>query len=360
MESEVSMSSSMSQPSAETDMPASTRRDSVIMGNKSYMGVLLRLIGAELYKIRRRSMSKVLSIVALVMMIIFFCIISIGSFFVLASPAATFLSAPCSANSVVGTPCTNQSPTQAELDQAKLNALTTVSSPLRLPASLDIALQLIGVVGLVLIVILTGTIVGGEYSVGTIRLMFTRGPTRTQFFLAKLGAVLACIILGVLITVPLGILTGALFNLFTGIGTNFSFLTMSWFLHSILKLLITMLSLFTFAVIAFCLSTLGRATAAGVAGALIWWGLEAIIGSILLLIGNETSGSLAVIAKAIPNFFISNSISTLSQNQNTYISSNVLRVGAVPDWQALLVLAVYLIVFIGIAWWVNQKRDVTN
>ncbi len=353
--------SSMSPSSAESGMPASTRRNSVTMGNNSYIGVLLRLIGTELYKIRRRAMSKVLSIVALIIMVLFFFIISIGSFFVLASPSATFLSvSSCLSTTKTSAPCANQSPTQAELNQAKLNALTTVSTPLRLPSSLDVALQLIGVVGVVMIVILTGTIVGGEYSVGTIRLMFTRGPTRTQFFLAKLGAVLVCIILGVLVMVPLGMLTGALLNLFTGIGTNFSFLTMSWFLHSLLKLLITMLSLFMFAAIALCLSTLGKATAAGIAGALIWWGLESIIGSILLLIGNETSGSLGTIAKAIPNFFIGNSISTLSQNQDTYITSNVLRAGSVPDWQALLVLAVYLIVFIGIAWWVNQKRDVTN
>jgi ABC-type transport system involved in multi-copper enzyme maturation permease subunit len=353
--------SSMSRSSTESSMPVSTRGNSVIMGNNSYIGVLMRLVGAELYKIRRRAMSKVLSIVALIVMVMFFCIISIGSFFVLASPSATFLSvSSCLSTTTTGAPCTNQSPTQAELEQAKLNALTTVSTPLRLPVSLDVALQLIGVVGLVMIVILTGTIVGGEYSVGTIRLMFTRGPTRTQFFLAKLGTVLVCIVLGVLVTVLLGMLTGAVLNLFTGISTNFRFLTMSWFLHSLLKLLITMLSLFMFAALALCLSTLGRATAAGVAGALIWWGLEAVIEGVLLLIGNETSGSLGEVAKAIPKFFISNSIGTLAQNQSAYITSDVLRVGAVPDWQALLVLAVYLIVFIGIAWWVNQKRDITN
>lgn len=351
--------SRMSQSGAEPAL-TTTRQESVVMGNKSYISVLVRLIGAELYKIRRRLMSKVLSTVALVIMVAFFCIISIGVFFVLASPAATFLPAPCSSNSVVGVPCSNQSPTQAELNKAKLDALTTVSSPLRLPNSLDIALQVMSIVGLVLIVILTGTIVGGEYSVGTIRLMFTRGPTRTQFLLAKVGAVFVCIMLGVLVAVPLGILTGALLNLFTGIGTGFSFLTPSWFLHSLLKILITMLGLFMFAVVAFCLSTLGRATAAGVAGALLWWGLEAILGSVLTLIGSETGGTLATIAKSIPHFFMSNSISTLSQNQSTYISSVTLPAGTVPDWQALLVLTVYLIVFIGLSWVVNQKRDVTN
>ncbi len=352
--------SSIPQSSAEAGIPTPTRQDSIVMGNSSYLGVLVRLIGAELYKIRRRVMSKVLSIVALIIMILFFCIISIGSFFVLATPAATYLTvSSCLSPPAAGAPCANQSPTQAELNQAKLDALTIASSPLRLPASLDFAFDVVSTVGLVLIVILTGTIVGGEYGVGTIRLMFTRGPTRTQFFLAKIGAILVCIILGVLVTVPIGILTGALLNLFTGIGINFSLLTASWFLHSILRLFITMLGLFMFAMIALCLATLGRATVAGVTGALVWWGLEVIIGSVLLLVGNNLGGSLAAVAKAIPNYFITDSINALSQNQSHYLSPTE-QAGAVPDWQALIVLAAYLIVLIGVACWVNQKRDVTN
>ena len=358
MESEGYMNS-ISRSAAEAGMPASKRQDGVVMGNQGYTSVILRLIGVELYKIRRRVMSKVLSIIALVIMIVIFCIISIGAFCVLASPAATFLPGPCTANTPQGASCTNQSPTQAELNQVKQNELITISSPLRLPGSLSIAIEMMSTIGLVLITILAGTIVGGEYSVGTIRLMFTRGPTRTQFFLAKIGAILVCIVLGIIITVPLGVLTGALLNLITGIGVDFSFFTGSWFLHSLLKLLITMLGLFMFAMIALCFSTLGKATAAGIAGALVWWGLETILGVLLLLIGNTTVGPLADITKTIPNYFIGNAISALSQNQSHYISANT-QAGPIPDWQALLVLAVYLIVFIGIAWLVNQKRDVTN
>ncbi|MBA2395240.1 MAG: ABC transporter permease subunit [Ktedonobacteraceae bacterium] len=350
---------SISRSAAESGMPASPRRDSVVMGSQNYASVVLRLIGVELYKIRRRAMSKALSIVALVIIIVAFCIISIGSLFVLTSPPATFLPPPCTASTPQGVQCSNQSPTQAELNRGKQNELTNISAPLRLPDSLTITTGIMSTIGLVLIVILTGTIVGGEYGVGTIRLMFTRGPTRTQFFLAKIGAVLTCIILGIIIIVPLGILTGALLNLITGIGIDFSFFTGSWFLHSLLKLLITILGLFMFAMIALCFSTLGKATAAGIAGALVWWGLETVLGVLLLVIGNTTTGPLADVAKTIPNYFIGNSINALSQNQSHYISANA-QSGAVPDWQALVVLAIYLVIFIGIAWWVNQKRDVTN
>ncbi|HEV2656319.1 MAG TPA: ABC transporter permease subunit [Ktedonobacteraceae bacterium] len=340
-------------------MPTPRRQESVIIGNQSYLSVLLRLISVELYKIRRRLMSKILSIVAIAVMVVFFGIISIGSIFVLASPEATFLPPPCTTNLSPGTLCLDHSPTQAELDQARQRALTTVSSPLRPPDSVNTALQVGSILGLILLIILAGTIVGGEYSVGTVRLMFTRGPTRTQFFLSKVGAILICTVLGMLVLVLIGILAGVLLNLFTGIGIDFSFFSGAWFLHTLLKLLIVMLELFVYGMLALCLSTLGRATAAGVAGALVWWGLETILGGFLFLIGNYFTGTFGNVIKAIPDYFISNSAGALSQNQDHYITASS-QASTISDLQALVTLAVYLVVFIGIAWWVHQKRDVTN
>ena len=340
-------------------MPAPRRQESVILGNQSYLSVLLRLTSVELYKIRRRLMSKIVSTVAIVVMVVFFGIISIGSIFVLASPEATFLPPPCTANIPAGTLCLDHSPTQKELDEARLRALTAVSSPLRPPDSVNAALQVGGIVGLILLIILAGTIVGGEYSVGTVRLMFTRGPTRTQFFLSKVGAILFCSVLGMLLLVPIGIIAGALLNLFTGIGIDFSFFSGAWFLHTLLKLLIVMLELFVYGMLALSLSTLGRATAAGVAGALVWWGLETVLGGFLFLIGSSFTGVFGDILKAIPDYFITNSISALLQNQDHAITAST-QASTTSDLQALITLVVYLVVFIGIAWWVNQKRDVTN
>ena len=351
--------SSIPKSPAEQVMPAPGRMDSVVIGNQSYLGVTLRLISVELYKIHRRLMSKILDIIAIVVMIGFFAIISIGAIFVIARPASTFLPPPCTANVPAGVPCLDHSPTQTELTLVKQRTLTAVSSPLRPPDSVNVALQVTGLISLILIIILAGTIIGGEYNVGTVRLMFTRGPTRTQFFLGKIGAILACIVLGVIVLVPLGILAGILLNLITGVGIDFGFFSGGWFLHTLLKLLIVMLQLFVFGMLALCLSTLGRATAAGVAGALVWWGLETALGGFLFLIGSNFTGALGDFLKAIPNYFITNSISTLSQNQEHAITPNA-QASTVSDVQALITLAVYLALFIGLAWWVQQKRDVTN
>ncbi len=344
----------------EQHAPLLTRTDTVVMGRLDFFSVLLRLIGVELYKIRRRMMSKVLSTVSILIMLVSFAGISLGATVVLYSPVENFLPPQCS--SVQIQPCLSHPPTDVDLaqaKQAKQETLDNVSGPLRLPASFDLAMQITRTLGLILIIILAGTIVGGEYSVGTIRLMFTRGPTRTQFLLAKIGAILTCVALSFLVLVPLGILTGALLNLITGINVDFSFLTGTWILHAVLDLLVSMLGVFMYTMLAFCLSTLGRATVAGVAGALIWWALEGALSGILVLVGSLNKGGLGDFVKAIPDYFVGNNIAALTQNQEHYLSPGTLP-AQLSDLHALLVLAVHLALSIGLAWWVIKRRDITN
>jgi ABC-type transport system involved in multi-copper enzyme maturation permease subunit len=121
------------------------------------------------------------------------------------------------------------------------------------------------------------------------------------------------------------------------------------------------LNLFIYAAIAVCLSTLGRATAAGVAGTLIWWVLENILSGILYLLSTAfDQGSVGAFLKAIPDYFIYNNLSALAQNQHQYLLSDNTPPSQISDVQALAVLAVYLVLLIGITWWVNEQRDVTN
>ncbi len=211
---------------------------------------------------------------------------------------------------------------------------------------------------MIILIILAATIVGGEYSVGTIRLLLTRGPTRTQYFLAKIGAILISIVAVLLALAIVGIVTGTLLNFITGIAISSSFLTGTWILHAVLYLLTATLGLFVYTMLALCLCTLGRATAAGLAGALVWWFLEGVIGTVLTLIGTLNKGTLADILKAVPNYFIGNNVTALLDNQTQYLTGG--QGSAISNVHALLVLAAYLIVFIGGAWWVHHSRDVTN
>ncbi len=49
----------------ESSIPPASRASSVLMGQQDYVSVLLRLTGMELYKIRRRMMSKVLTFIGI-------------------------------------------------------------------------------------------------------------------------------------------------------------------------------------------------------------------------------------------------------------------------------------------------------
>jgi ABC-type transport system involved in multi-copper enzyme maturation permease subunit len=338
--------------------PPAKRRDTVYMGRLDFLSVVIRLTGVELYKFRRRAMSRVMSITCILAVLIVFGVFAIGSIYALTAPATNFVT-QCSQGANPSTqPCVNHPPTPAEAVAARQAALTSISEPLRLPSSLGVAVQTARALSLLLVIILAGTILGGEYGVGTIRLMLTRGPTRTQFFLSKIGAICVCLALGFLGMTLLGVASGALFNLITGIAVNFSFFTAAWLMHAILYLLVSMLGTFVYGMLALCLATLGRATAAGVAGALVWWLLESALGSVFALLGTAIQGQWGNILQAVPDYFIDRNVAALFQNQSHYILND--QPAPLSDLHALLVLAGYLVLFIGLSWWLIRRRDIAN
>ena len=332
-----------------------SRTNSVILGRQDYLSVLLRLTGMELYKVHRRAMSKVVGMMAIAIVMLIFLLISLGTFVVLNAPPEAFTApAPCQGSR----PASCQQPSAAQSAQARLEALQTASEPLRLPNSLSIIEQLAIPPGAFLLITLVGSMVGGEFSIGTVRLMFTRGPTRTQFLFAKLGATIVCIVIGVLVMFITGVLASQLFNLASGIGQDLTFFTASWLVHTILFVLVAMLNWLMYAAIAIFFGTLGRSIVAGIVGALSWFFAEAIVQGVLSLAGFFNRGPFGNFLKAIPDYFIGNNVGALAQNQGQYIFGG--SGSSLSDLHALIVLAFYFSAFIGLAWWVNKRRDVTN
>ena len=299
------------------------------MGRQDYTSVLFRLVGMELYKLRRRLMSKILSAIGIVSMIGLFALIAGGAVYLARNGS---------------TP----------------GEIAGYSQALRLPSSLYLVTQLLNTVGEVLIIILVSTIVGGEYVDKTVRLMLTRGPTRTQYLFAKAGVAVVCIILGVVGLTLLGVLTGLLLNLFTGVAQSFDFFTPDWFGHALLYLLVTMLGLFVYAMMALCLSTLGRATAAGMAGVLTWSFVVEPLIEVSSSFGRDISGPIGGFFQALPDYLIGTNVGQLQQDQSHYVyTSAIIQPATIQaDLHSLLVLAVYLVIFIGLAWWVSVQRDV--
>ncbi len=336
------------------------RTSSVVMGRQDYLSTVLRLIGMELYKIRRRAMSKVLAIIALALTIVVIGGIGLVLLIVMNQPASSF-SRPLCSQSPRNADCVAQPPTQAQLEQLKARQVENISQVLRLPMSLSIIENtIVPSLLTLLIVILVGTIVGGEYGLGTVRLLFTRGPTRTQFLLGKIGAAIVCIVLGVLVVTLVGVLLGYALNPISGITPDFHFFNVSWLGYTLLLLLAAMLGWFVYAMVALFFGTLGRSTAAGIAGGLVWLFIEPTLGFILSAVANLVHGTLGDVLKAIPDYLIGKNVSALVQNQLAHVLGVQPASGGLSDLHALLVLAGYLVVFIGLSWLITVRRDVTN
>ncbi len=313
----------------ENATPRTTRVGTVILGRMDFLSVLLRLIGMELYKIRRRPMSKVLG--------------ALAAFLATLVPLAVGVELAVSKNTLAGQP----------------DLFAALSEPLRLPSSLGItATQGELNPAIILVVILIGSLAGGELSIGTVRLMFTRGPWRGQFLLAKYGAALVCTVIGVLGMALVGMLVGQVLNLFSGQPQSLAFLTPSWLGHALLYLLATMLNWFMYAVVAIFFGVLGRSTAAGIVGALTWFFGEPIVSSILTIAGNFSVGKASDFLHALPDYLMGNNARALQLDQARYLFGG--NAESAPDLQRLIVLAVYLAVFISLTWWLNESRDVTN
>ncbi|MEO7018591.1 MAG: ABC transporter permease [Ktedonobacteraceae bacterium] len=343
---------------------ASQSEHAIRMGSLSFFSVIFATIRGELYKIRRRVLSKVLISIGIFITIAGMAVSALPAVIAYNSSPASFLPPSCSltSNFNIKGPCLDHKPTQDDLAlgaQIKQQAVQNAADLLHLPGSFVVATQIADFIGLILLVILAGTVIGGEYSVGTIRLLLTRGPTRTQFFLAKIGTLLACIALMFLILIPIGIAMGAVFTLLVpGITVDFGFFSGIWVVHALLFLLIAIVGTFVYTMLALCLATLGRATAAGVAGALVWWALEGIAGGLLVIFASLVKGPVGDFMKAIPDYFIGNNVAALLTNQSQYLTDG--SSSSLSNLHAILVLTAYLTLFIGSAWWVQMHRDVTN
>lgn len=344
--------------SSSSPMPDSPARSaSVILGRQDYLSVVVRLIRMELYKLRRRSMSKVLVIIAIALAVLPFALVALGTFATANAPAQSF-SPPC--QSVSGPPSGCPTPSAAQVTQERQTIVEGASTPLRLPEALNVAVEYGLIVGVILLVILVSSLTGGEYGAGTIRLLFIRGPTRTQFLIAKLGTALIVSIIGMLAMIVPGVLVGQLLNPVSGIAQTGTFWGGAWLGHALLYLFIAMLNWFMFAVIAIFFATLGRATAAGVVAGIAWLFLEPILGLVLTYIGDLSKGGVGAVLKAIPNYFISTNFSVLLNDQRQYLSVVPSSTPAVSVPHAIVVLLVYFAFFIGLTWWINKRRDVTS
>ncbi len=330
----------------------------IVMGRKDYLSVLLRLIGMDLYKVRRRLLSKMLLLVGTLVIAFVFLALGIAAWRIASQPVTSYVPPNCAVlPHNVG--CINHQPaTLADMQHEKQRILDGAAQLLNIPGVWNVGERIVIEVLAVLGIILAGALVGGEYSLGTVRLMFTRGPTRLQFLFAKIVVLAIYIVPTIVFLMLLGTVIGGVMAQLVGIGTGLSFFTADRFGHLVLFLLLGMLYWFAYMLMALFFGTVGRSTVAGIVGPLIWLAIEPLLGNIIAVLTGNFSGGLSDFLKAIPDYFLGNNLTSLLHNQGNALS--FANPGPYADGHSLLVIAVYLVVFVGVACWLTVRRDVTQ
>ncbi|HKV57255.1 MAG TPA: ABC transporter permease [Ktedonobacteraceae bacterium] len=346
---------------ASTQTPSDvTRTASVVMGRKDYLSVLLRLIGMDVYKVRRRLLSKMLLFVAVFVIAFVFLGLGIAALHFASEPVTSFVPSKCAATpqlSAAGC-ITHQPATLADMQHEKQRMLNDAAQFLTMPGVWFTEEHFFILALVVLGIILAGTLVGGEYSLGTVRLMFTRGPTRLQFLIAKVVVLAIYVIPTILLLMLLGMAIGAIMAQLAGVSTGLSFLTADHFGHFVLYLLLTILYWYAYMLMALFFGTVGRSTVAGIVGPLILLAIEPLLSSSITVLTSSSSGGLTDFLKHVPDYFLGNNLTSLLHNQGQALSFT--DAGPYSNGHSLLVVAAYLVVFVGVSCWLTVRRDVTS
>jgi len=288
---------------------------------------MARLIRAEIYKLRKRSMTYVL---LLILIGLFALIISITQ-----------------ATTPTVTTVTNGITTTAPALAANVQFLQGVVTS-------SIAM-LGGIVGVVLAVVLVANGMGSEYGWNTIRPYLLCSESRSKMFASKLIADAIFVVAGMIIGVITVILLGVLFTAIRGYSWNLGASTLSFTGSQLLDFTRTFYVILPYALLAFLFTVLGRSTAAGIGFGIGASVLETIITGLL----SSAHGWLA----KIPDYLLSINVSKITSLSGA--SGGVTVYGGpntpmVTSLHSFVVIAVYCVVFTAITYTIFQRRDVTG
>src|SRR5258708_8529140 len=209
----------------------------LVMGRKDYLSVLFRLIGMDLYKVRRRPLSKVLLLVGTLVIAFVFLAIGVAGLHLASQSVTSFVPANCAVlPHNVG--CINHPATLADMQHEKQRILDGAAQLLNMPGVWNVEERFVIQVLAVLGIILAGALVGGEYSLGTVRLIVTRGPSRVQFLIAKIVVLAIYIIPTILFLMLLGTVIGSTMTHLPWCATGLSFFTSNLVGHLLLFFLL--------------------------------------------------------------------------------------------------------------------------
>ena len=228
--------------------------------------------------------------------------------------------------------------------------------------SLESNMVAIRILGGIFLLVLTSFVIGREYQYGTIRILLARGAGRVQLLLAKL-ALLALVALSLvaLFMVLILLLTCLQMLILVGNLDAFRALTPTFWSNAGLDLLAVLISLGATILLAAAMNALGRSLTFGLSASLIWFPLDNIGSPLLNLLAHLTHSNfwlsvssylLGPLLNRLPDMLLP------AADRSGFASFGTEPLVAVSSTHALLVISVYVLLFIVLAFIPTWKRDV--
>ncbi len=221
--------------------------------------------------------------------------------------------------------------------------LSNAKESLVLPWAMDGIFSSIPGLGMFLAAFLAASVIGTEYGWGTLRQTLAKGTSRNNYLTAKLLAISIAIIGGVLVVVLVGFIATVITSMLVHGGMEWG----SFASHFFAPLGRTLLVLAVYMAMAAFFSVLLRSSAAGLAVVVAWLIGETIIASLL-------GGSTGWLAE-IPNYLIGNNTNELIYVNAMFNNADDIK----PWWQSGGILLAYIVVFITAAYYFFRRQDLT-
>jgi ABC-type transport system involved in multi-copper enzyme maturation permease subunit len=214
------------------------------------------------------------------------------------------------------------------------------------PGSIPTAIGILQTLGLILIAILTASAIGIDYGTGTLRSALTQGIGRWPYLTSKLTTLAALAALGLLIVTASVIGSSLVAAALAGPAPAPAGVDPATWTDAGLAVWTAWVSFLPYIALTACVTVLARSTAAGMAIGLGYYFGEQIIASLL-------TGFISWFSEVAAYLPVHN-ISAWTGGSGGFGAGG----DATDPTQAIIVMAVYTVAFVAIAFWLFDRRDV--
>jgi ABC-2 type transport system permease protein len=221
----------------------------------------------------------------------------------------------------------------------------TLKESFSLPGSIEGIFNMIAGLGPLLVIILTASAIGSEYRWGTLRQMLIKGTGREGYLISKLLGIGIGIIIWILIALSAGFLTSLITTLMADGGSSWAFFNWDFIWYFCKAFCSLLLILAVYFALAALFSVLFRSVTSGMVLGIIFIYAESIIVALLTYSNNW-------LVNIVP-YTIGHNVTQIS---------NLFTIGGETEASLLKVVAIllaYCIIFLGAGFYAFRKQDIT-